>query len=159
MKNLAEEFEIAAYKEKTSEKLTLTDFIKFGLVGFVFGILFVKAEIISWFRIQEMFMLTSFHMYGVIGSAVATGALSVFIIKKFNIKTLSGEKVDFGEKPFHKGIIFGGLMFGVGWAFTGACPGPLYAQIGSGFTVVIVTTLSALFGTWLYGYFQHKLPH
>lgn len=133
--------------------------LKYLFVGTLFGIVFVKAEIISWFRIQEMFLLDSFFMYGVIGTAVCVGMLSVWIIKKFNIKTLSGETVKFEDKKFNKGQIYGGLLFGMGWAITGACPGPLFAQIGSGFFVVIITLLSALVGTWTYGYFREKLPH
>ena len=133
--------------------------IKYLLVGIAFGIVFVKAEIISWFRIQEMFRLQSFFMYGVIGTAVLVGMLSVWIIKKYNIKTLSGEVVKFEDKTFNKGQIFGGLIFGIGWAITGACPGPLFAQIGRGFLVVIVTLLSAIAGTWVYGYFKEKLIH
>lgn len=138
---------------------TWTDNIKYLIVGVLFGIVFVKAEIISWFRIQEMFRLQSFHMYGVIGSAVVVGMISVFLIKKFNIKTLNGEMVVFHPKEFHKGQIIGGLLFGLGWAITGACPGPLFAQIGSGYVVVIVTLLSAIAGTWVYGYFKDKLPN
>lgn len=133
--------------------------IKYLLVGLVFGIVFVKAEIISWFRIQEMFRLQSFHMYGVIGSAVVVGMLSVWLIKKFNIKTIHGEEIYFGKKTFNKGQIYGGLLFGFGWAITGACPGPLYAQLGTGVTVITVTILSAIAGTWLYGYVREKLPH
>ena len=133
--------------------------LKYLVVGIAFGIVFVKAEIISWFRIQEMFRLESFFMYGVIGTAVVVGMISVFIIKTFNIKTLSGEKIIFENKTFNKGQIIGGLIFGIGWAITGACPGPLFAQIGSGFLVVIVTLLSAIAGTWVYGYFRDKLPH
>jgi uncharacterized protein len=134
-----------------------TAHLKYLVVGIMFGIVFVKAEIISWFRIQEMFRLQSFHMYGVIGSAVVVGMLSVFIIKRFNIKTLDGEKVVIQPKVFHKGQIYGGLIFGLGWAITGACPGPLFAQIGSGYVVVLVTLLSAIAGTWVYGYFEEKL--
>lgn len=133
--------------------------IKYAVVGMAFGIVFVKAEIISWFRIQEMFRLQSFFMYGVIGTAVMVGMISVFLIKKINIKTLSGEKVIFHDKTFNKGQVYGGLIFGLGWAITGACPGPLFAQIGSGFLAVLVTFLSALAGTWTYGYFRDKLPH
>ena len=133
--------------------------IKYLIVGIAFGIVFVKAEIISWFRIQEMFRLQSFHMYGVIGSAVVVGAISVWLIKKFNIKTIYGEKIEFYSRKFNKGQIYGGLLFGLGWAITGACPGPLYALIGSGATVIVITLLSAIAGTWLYGYFREKLPH
>ena len=133
--------------------------LKYMVVGILFGIVFVKAEIISWFRIQEMFRLQSFHMYGIIGSAVVVGMISVLIIKKFDIRTLSGEKIQITDKVFSKGQIYGGLLFGLGWAVTGACPGPLFAQIGTGATIVIITFLSALAGTWTYGYFKEKLPH
>jgi len=136
-----------------------TSNIKYLIVGILFGIVFVKAEIISWFRIQEMFRLQSFHMYGVIGSAVVVGMISVFLIKKLNIKTLTGEEVQFHPKKFQKGQIYGGLIFGLGWAITGACPGPLFAQIGSGYVVVIATLLSAIAGTWTYGFFKEKLPN
>lgn len=133
--------------------------LKYLIVGILFGIVFVKAEVISWFRIQEMFRLQSFHMYGIIGSAVVVGIISVFLIKKFNIKTIHGESITFSPKTFHKGQIFGGLTFGLGWAITGACPGPLYAQIGTGATVIVVTLLSAIAGAWIYGLIREKLPH
>lgn len=121
--------------------------LKYMLVGILFGIIFVKSEVVSWFRIQEMFRLQSFHMYGIIGSAVLTGMISVWIIKKFNIKTIHGESISITPKQFNKGQIYGGLLFGFGWAVTGACPGPLFAQIGTGVTVIIVTLLSAIAGT------------
>lgn len=133
--------------------------LKYLLIGILFGIVFVKAEIISWFRIQEMFRLQSFHMYGVIGSAIFTGMISIWLIKKFNIKTIHGEPIIIAPKKFNKGQIYGGLIFGFGWAITGACPGPLFAQIGTGALVVTITLLSAIFGTWVYGYFREKLPH
>ncbi len=133
--------------------------LKYLLVGIFFGIVFVKAEIISWFRIQEMFQLQSFFMYGVIGSAVVVGIISVQIIKRFHIKTIQGEKIEIQPKVFSKGQIYGGLMFGFGWAITGACPGPLFAQIGTGVTVIVVTLLSAIAGTWFYGLIKDKLPH
>jgi uncharacterized membrane protein YedE/YeeE len=106
-----------------------------------------------------MFRFQSFHMYGVIGSAVVVGAISVFLIKRFGIKTIHGEKIILTDKKFHKGLIYGGLLFGFGWAITGACPGPLFAQIGSGATVVIITLLSAIGGTWVYGLIRDRLPH
>lgn len=133
--------------------------IKYLIVGILFGIVFVKSEVISWFRIQEMFRLESFHMYGIIGSAIVTGMISIWVIKKFNIKTLDGEPISIAPKKFNKGQIYGGLIFGFGWALTGACPGPLFAQIGTGSLVVIVTLLSAILGTWVYGYYREKLPH
>jgi uncharacterized membrane protein YedE/YeeE len=136
-----------------------TSNLKYLIIGLLFGIIFVKAEIISWFRIQEMFRLQSFHMFGVIGSAVVVGMLSVWVIRRFNIKTAQGETVVIPKKEFNKGNIYGGLIFGLGWAITGACPGPLFAQIGYGATAIIVTLLSAVAGTWVYGYFRDKLPH
>lgn len=132
---------------------------KYAFVGVFFGIAFVKAEIISWFRIQEMFRLESFHMYGIIGTGVALAALSVWIIRRWNVKTIHGETIHFTPKTFSKGQVFGGLIFGVGWALTGACPGPLFAQLGSGITVVVVIIASAIAGTWVYGYFRERLPH
>lgn len=133
--------------------------LKYLFTGVLFGIILVKSELISWFRIQEMFRLESFHMYGVIGSAVVIGIISILIIKKFNIKTIHGEKIEFHPKKFNKGQIYGGLIFGLGWALTGACPGPLFAQIGTGALVVIVTLLSAIAGTWMYGLLRERLPH
>lgn len=132
---------------------------RFGLVGIFFGIVFVKAEVISWFRIQEMFRLDSFHMYGVIGTAVAVGMLSVQLIKRLAIKTVHGDPISIQPKQFSKGQVFGGLLFGFGWAITGACPGPLFAQIGAGYPVVLVTLLSAIAGTWVYGAIRNRLPH
>ena len=134
-------------------------FLKFLLLGIVFGIVMAKSEALSWFRIQEMFRFQSFHMYGVMGSAVATGMLSIFLIKKFKIKTIRGEKIALHPRKFSRGQIYGGLLFGFGWALTGACPGPVFAQIGSGFTVVSVTLLCAILGTWTYGLIREKLPH
>lgn len=133
--------------------------LKYLVLGTLFGIIFVKSEIISWFRIQEMFRFQSFHMYGVIGSAVVVGMISVWAIKKFRIKTLYGEAIEFHPKKFNKGNVYGGLLFGFGWALTGACPGPLFAQIGTGALVITVTLLSAIAGTWVYGYFRERLPH
>jgi uncharacterized protein len=135
------------------------ELLKYLIIGVIFGIVFVKAEIISWFRIQEMFRLQSFHMYGVIGSAVVTGMISIQLIKRLNIKTMHGESIVIPDKVFKKGQIIGGFIFGLGWAITGACPGPLFAQIGSGYTVVLLTLISALAGTWVYGKFADKLPN
>ena len=132
--------------------------LKYLFTGILFGIILVRSEVISWFRIQEMFHLASFHMYGVIGSAVVTGMISVFIIKKFNIKTIYGQNIEFHPKKMNKGQIYGGLIFGFGWALTGACPGPLFAQIGTGALVVIITLLSAITGTWVFGLLREKLP-
>jgi hypothetical protein len=133
--------------------------LKYLLFGLVFGIVLIKAEVVSWFRIQEMFRLQSFHMFGVIGSAVVVGAISVFIIKKFKIRSIQGEDIILPEKSFNKGQIYGGLLFGFGWAMTGACPGPLFAQLGYGAATISVTILMAIVGTWVYGKLREKLPH
>jgi len=133
--------------------------IKFFFAGIFFGLVLIKSEVISWFRIQEMFRLQSFHMFGVLGTAVLTGMLSIMLIKKLKIKTINKEEIFLLPKKFQKGNIYGGLIFGFGWAITGACPGPLFAQLGSGATVVLVTILSAIAGTWTYGLIREKLPH
>jgi uncharacterized membrane protein YedE/YeeE len=135
------------------------DNIKYLLLGMLLGIVFVKAEIVSWFRIQEMFRFQSFHMYGIIGSAVFVGALSILLLKKLNLKTISGEEIIINRKGFSWGNVIGGLLFGIGWAFTGSCPGPLFAWIGLGNVTMIFALLSAIFGTWLYGFLREKLPH
>lgn len=135
------------------------DNLKYSAWGVLFGIVFFKAEIISWFRIQEMFRFESFHMYGVIGTAVVVGLISVLIIKRTKARTIYGEEIHIPNKEFNKGQIYGALIFGLGWAITGACPGPLFAQMGAGFGVVIVTFLSAVAGTYVYGVFRDRLPH
>ncbi|MCE6993008.1 DUF6691 family protein [Dyadobacter sp. CY323] len=146
-----------ANQQRNSE--TFAGNFKYLIVGLLFGIVFVKAEIVSWFRIQEMFRFDSFHMFGVIGSAVAVGLISIWLIRKWKVTTISGEEVSIADKTFNKGQIYGGLLFGFGWAITGACPGPLYAQIGGGFLAVTVTLLSAIAGTWVYGWLRPRLPH
>jgi len=163
MQTINTDFEVSTLDEAGINESKLTDkwyqYLRYSIAGMAFGVILIKSEVISWFRIQEMFHLQSFHMYGVIGSAIIVAGISVWLIKKFNIKTVYGEKIEFHRKPFSKGQIFGGLLFGLGWAITGACPGPLFAQIGSGATVIAVTLLSAIAGTWVYGYFREKLPH
>ena len=133
--------------------------LKFLVLGILFGFILTKGEVISWFRIQEMFRFQSFHMYGVICSAIVVGMISILIIKKFKIKTFSGEEIKIDPKEFTKGNVIGGLLFGLGWAMTGACPGPLYALIGSGSLIVIAVLLSAVFGAYIYGVLKDKLPH
>jgi uncharacterized membrane protein YedE/YeeE len=133
--------------------------IKYSVIGSLFGVVLIKGQVISWVRIQEMFRLQSFHLYGIIGTAVVVGIISVLLVKKFNIKTIYGESIEFHKKEFNKGQIYGGLLFGLGWGLTGACPGAIFAQIGTGASAVIVVLLSALAGTWVYGYLRDKLPH
>ncbi len=135
-------------------------FIKFLLLGIVFGIVMAKSEAISWFRIQEMFRFQAFHMYGIIGTAVTLGVLGVALIKKFKIRDFHGNPITFypKEKSFIR-YILGGTIFGLGWALSGACPGPMVVNIGYGFLSMIIVFLFALVGTYLYGLFKNKLPH
>lgn len=134
-------------------------FIKFLLLGIVFGIVMAKSEAISWFRIQEMFRFQAFHMYGIIGTAVFFGVLGVAVIKKFKLKDFSGEPIVFSPKQVSVyRYLLGGIIFGLGWALSGACPGPMVVNIGYGFLSMSVVFLFAVAGTYLYGYFAKKLP-
>ncbi len=135
------------------------------LIGAYLGLIFVQSEVVSWFRIQEMFRFQSFHMYGIIGSAVLVGAVSVQIIKRLNPRTLTGERVQLSPKEWGDSRIpaarywIGGTLFGMGWALLGACPGPIFALLGSGITVMVVALLAALAGTWAYAALRPYLPH
>lgn len=134
--------------------------LKFIIIGILFGMIMAKSEAISWYRIQEMFRFQSFHMFGIIGTAVILGSLAVFIIKKFKINDSQGNPITFQDKDksWLKYII-GGLIFGLGWALTGACPGPMFVNIGYGYWAMLIVILGALLGTYLYGLFKNKLPH
>ncbi len=135
-------------------------FIKFLLLGIVFGVVMAKSEAISWFRIQEMFRFQAFHMYGIIGTAVVIGVIGVALIKKFKIRDFHGNPILF--QPKEKSIVrylIGGSIFGLGWALSGACPGPMVVNIGYGFFAMAIVFLFAIVGTFLYGYFKEKLPH
>lgn len=134
--------------------------LKFILLGAIFGVILIKSEVVSWFRIQEMFRFESFHMYGIIGSAVLVGAISILILKKLNIKSMDGQEINPKAKPFNKkGNIIGGIIFGLGWGLIGACPGPLYAILGAGYTYFILPIMGALIGVLAYGILKNKLPH
>jgi uncharacterized membrane protein YedE/YeeE len=131
------------------------------LLGIAFGVVLCRSEVISWFRIQEMFRFQSFRMYGIIGSAIATAAASIALIKRVKLKSASGEIITIPRKELGSGVRYaaGGTIFGLGWALTGACPGPLFALIGNGVSVMIAAVLSALAGTWVYGWLRPRLPH
>jgi hypothetical protein len=134
--------------------------LKYLVIGTWFGILLTKSEAVSWFKIQEMFRFQAFHMYGIIGLAVVVGMISLFFIKKFRIKSLNGEKINPVKKPLQfKSNLIGGFIFGLGWALTGACPGPIYALIGNGVTVFIVVLTAALGGSIVYDLIKKYLPH
>lgn len=135
-------------------------FLRYLLIGTVFGITLAKAEVISWFRIYEMFKFQSFHMYGVIGSAVVVGIIVIQIIKRNKLNSIDGEKIIIAPKQFSwSRYIIGGSIFGLGWAMTGACPGPMFILLGNGVGVILVVIASAVLGTYVYGKIRHKLPH
>ena len=134
-------------------------YFKYLVLGTLFGIILTKSEVISWFRIQEMFRFQAFHMYGVIGSAIVVGMISIQFIKRNRLKSIDGEPIVLADKKFNHGIWIGGFIFGLGWAITGACPGPLFAQLGSGVGAAAVMIIAALAGTWTYSALREKLPY
>ena len=130
------------------------------ILGSLFGLILVKAEVLSWFRIQEMFAFQSFHMYGIIGSAIAVGALSVWLIRSFKVKSLEGNLIELNDKaPRYTSAYVGGTVFGLGWAMTGACPGPMYALIGSGTTIMVLAVVAGVLGVLTYAALRDNLPH
>ena len=135
-------------------------FIKYLLVGILFGIVLIKSEAVSWYRIYEMFHFQSFHMFGIIGVAVVTGVIGIQIIKRRNLKDITGQPIVIADKEKgFAGYIIGGILFGLGWGLVGTCPGPIYILIGAGFWGIGVVLLGALAGTFLYGLLKNKLPH
>ena len=135
-------------------------FIKYLLVGIVFGIVLTKSEAVSWYRIYEMFHFQSFHMFGIIGTAVVTGVIGIQVIKRHNLKDITGQPIVIADKEKgFTGYIVGGILFGLGWGLVGTCPGPIYILIGAGFWGIGVVLLGALAGTYLYGLLKNKLPH
>jgi uncharacterized protein len=143
----------------------LPAFAGYLLVGAYLGVVFVQSEVASWFRIQEMFRFQSFHMYGIIGTAVGVAALSVWVIRRLGLRTLAGEPIRLTPKEWGNGRLWGarywigGTLFGMGWALLGACPGPIFALLGAGLTILVVPLLAALVGTWAYAALRPVLPH
>lgn len=141
-------------------KYTQMKFLKFLLVGIALGIILVKSEAVSWYRIFEMFRFEAFHMYGIIGTAIATGTILLLISKKFKLKNIEGNIMNVPDKE--KGLkryISGGILFGLGWALSGACPGPMYILVGTGVFTMLIVILAAVLGTYVYGVIKDKLPH
>lgn len=129
-------------------------------LGIAFGFVMTKSEAISWYRIQEMFRFESFHMYGIIGTAVVLGTIGIALMKRFDVKTYNGNELNLKNKDWSvPRYLFGGTIFGLGWALTGACPGPLFTLLGQGIWSIGVVILSAMLGTYVYGAVRNKLPH
>jgi len=141
--------------------ISAKDFLKYLSAGTLFGFLLMKSEVVSWFRIQEMFRFDSIHMYGIIGLAILVGMISVQIIKRNNVKDLEGKPITIPPKDPSQlsRYIIGGSLFGLGWALLGACPGPMFALLGGGVTIIIVPILAAMAGTYVYGLLRTSLPH
>ncbi|MCH8568914.1 MAG: YeeE/YedE family protein [Balneolales bacterium] len=141
--------------------LSIKDFFTFLFAGILFGFVLMKSEVVSWFRIQEMFRFDAFHMYGIIGVAIFVGLISIQLIKRFGVKDTSGNPISIPPKDPKQvyRYVIGGTFFGLGWALLGACPGPMFALLGSGLTIMIIPILAALAGTYTYGALRSKLPH
>ena len=146
--------------QKTAQ-MRLADALLYLGMGTLFGILLIKSEVVSWFRIQEMFRFQGIHMYGILGSAVIIAGLSISFLRRIDAQTIRGEPITISDKPFNRGTnqLLGGIAFGLGWGLLGACPGPIYALIGAGITPVVVALGSALVGAWTYGHLKPYLPH
>jgi uncharacterized membrane protein YedE/YeeE len=140
---------------------TLASLAAYAMVGVLFGIVLIKSEVVSWYRIQEMFRFQSFHMYGILGSGAITAGISIRLLRALGVQALNGEEIEIPPKALGRGRRYwiGGTVFGIGWALTGTCPGPLFALMGSGASVFVVVALSALAGTWIYGHVRPRLPH
>lgn len=141
--------------------MKFTEILRYLFIGILFGFVLIKSEVVSWFRIQEMFRFDDIHMYGIIGLAIIVGIISVQIIKRFNVKDINGQPITISPKDPKQvtRYIVGGSMFGLGWALLGACPGPMFALLGSGLTIMLVPIAAALVGTYTYGLLRDKLPH
>lgn len=150
-----------ATESSQASVIDVRELVPYAAVGVLLGVVMVKSEVIFWQRIQEMFRFESFHMYGVLGAAFATAFASLQLLKRFGARAASGDMVRLAPKEMKKGHRYwiGGAMFGAGWALCGACPGPLFALIGSGRTVYVITAVAALLGTWTYGVLRPRLPH
>ncbi|MFB6097925.1 MAG: DUF6691 family protein [Salinibacter sp.] len=142
-------------------QMRLADALLYLGMGTLFGILLIKSEVVSWFRIQEMFRFQGIHMYGILGSAVGVAGLSIAALRRIDARTLRGEPISISDKPFNRGTnqLLGGIAFGLGWGLLGACPGPIYALIGAGITPVVAALGSAVAGAWTYGHLKPYLPH
>lgn len=145
--------------ESKSSGMSAFGYANVFLIGTYLGVLFTKSEVASWERVHDMFLFKEAHMYLIICTAIAVAAVSMLVIKKFEIKSVDGKPIRYQPKPFHRGVVLGGVLFGAGWAITGACPGPIYAQIGTGEWMALFTLIGAIVGMFTYAAMKPKLPH
>ena len=139
--------------------VSINAYVRILIIGCLFGIVLTKSEVVRWQRVHDMFLFKEAHMYLIIGTGILVAMISMQLIKRYNIKTVEGQPIKYTPKPFHTGVIVGGMIFGAGWAITGACPGPIYAQIGGGEIFALLTFLGAFLGMYAYAYLRPKLPH
>ncbi len=144
---------------KASGGMTAGGYFRVLLMGVFFGVVLVKSEVVRWQRVHDMFLFREAHMYLIITTGIIVAALAMQVIKRAGIKTWDGQTIQYKPKPFHKGVILGGMIFGAGWAITGACPGPIYAQIGAGAWMALATLGGAMLGMFAYAYAKPVLPH
>ncbi|MCA9175225.1 MAG: YeeE/YedE family protein [Planctomycetales bacterium] len=142
----------------TRQGMTLGAYLRVLLIGVYLGILFTKSEVARWQRVRDMFLFREAHMYLIIGLAIAVAMVSMWIIRRFGVTSLDGKPIKYSPKPFHKGVVIGGVLFGAGWALAGACPGPIYAQIGAGEPMAWLTLAGAMLGMYAYAVLKPKLP-
>lgn len=145
--------------EAKSSEISPIHYTNVMLIGCYLGILFIKSDVARWQRIHNMFLFREAHMYLIIGVAIFVAAISMILIKRFELKTIDGKPIKYKPKPFHPGVVIGGMLFGAGWSITGACPGPIYAQIGSGQWMALFTLAGAMAGMFCYAALKPKLPH
>ncbi len=139
--------------------VSINAYVRILIIGCLFGIVLTKSEVVRWQRVHDMFLFKEAHMYLIIGTGILVAMISMQLIRRYNIKTVAGQPIKYTPKPFHTGVIVGGMIFGAGWAITGACPGPIYAQIGGGEVFALLTFLGAFLGMYAYAYLRPKLPH
>ena len=148
-----------AQAQPVAKGISLAAHLRVLVIGVFFGIVLVKSEVVRWQRVHDMFLFKEAHMYLIIATAIVVAAITMRLIKRFEIKTVDRQPITYKPKPYHKGVIFGGILFGAGWAITGACPGPIYAQVGAGVWMALATLAGALAGMYAYAYAKPILPH
>lgn len=157
--NATQQDNLASAGNVTKASMPLATYVRVLLIGIFLGIVFTKSEVVRWQRVHDMFLFREAHMYLIIGTGIAVAMVAMLLIKHFEVKSLDGQPIKYKGKPFHTGVILGGMAFGAGWAITGACPGPIYAQIGAGEWLAWFTWIGAFGGMLAYAYLKPKLPH